>query len=93
MSSYIFHFDSKLMSHESNDAKDDKPSKDTGDTVTNRNHDTISEDVVAELVVAGQSDHTTPGNTKWEENLDTSICPNLQTTTFDKDSFFLFNLH
>ena len=87
MSSHIFHFDSKFMSHEPNDAKDDKPSKDTGDTVTNRDHDTISKDIVAELVVAGQSDHTAPGNTKWEENLDTSICPNLQTTSLDKESF------
>ena len=65
------------MSHEPNDAKDDKAGKDTSDTVTNSDHDTVSEDIVAELVVAGQGDHAAPGDAEREEDLDAGVRPHV----------------
>ena len=65
------------MRHEADDTKDDKASEDTGDTVATGHYDSISEDIVVEVIVAGQGDHHTPGHTNWEKYLSTSISPHL----------------
>ena len=82
MGSNILYLDTKLMCHEAKDAEDDKSSKHTGEAVANSHHDTVPEDIVAEVVVAGQSDHSSPSDTQREEYLDASICPNTDAGQF-----------
>ena len=65
------------MRHEANDAKDDKTSKDTGDTVTTGHNDGISEDIVVKIIVAGQCDYYSPGDSDGEKYLSTGISPDL----------------
>ena len=40
----------------------------------------LPEDIVLELVVAGEGDHAAPGDAQREEDLDTGVRPNLQLT-------------
>ena len=57
--------------------KNYKASKDAGDTVAHGYHDCVPEDVVPEVVVAGQSDHSSPRDSERKENLDAGIGPHL----------------
>ena len=57
--------------------EDDEASKDWGDTVAHGNHDGVPEDVVPEVVVGGQGDHSSPGHSEGEEDLDTGVSPHL----------------
>ena len=57
--------------------EDDEASKDWGDTVAHGNHDGVPEDVVPEVVVGGQGDHSPPGHSQGEEDLDTGVSPHL----------------
>ena len=70
------------VGHVADDSEDDKPGKDTGHTVTTGHDDGVSEDVVVEVIVAGEGDHNSPGDSDGEEYLRTSICPNLETNVF-----------
>ena len=57
--------------------KDYKAGKHAGHTVPHGHHDGVPEDVVPEVVVAGQSDHPSPGHSQREEDLDAGIGPDL----------------
>ena len=57
--------------------KNYKASKDAGDTVAHGYHDGVPEDVVPEVVVGGQGDHSSPGHSEGEEDLDTGVSPHL----------------
>ena len=70
------------MGHVADDPEDDEPGKDTGHAVTTGHDDGVSEDVVVEVIVAGEGDHNSPGDADGEEYLCTSICPNLDTSVF-----------
>jgi len=74
----ILNFDTEFMRHVADDSKDDKTSKETCQTITQPNYYGISEDIVLELVVTGQSDHPSPGDPQGEEYLDTCIRPDLE---------------
>ena len=57
--------------------EDDEASKDWGDTVAHGNHDGVPEDVVPEVVVGGEGDHSSPGHPEGEEDLDAGVSPHL----------------
>ena len=77
MGCYLFNRYPKLMSHESNDPKDDKAGKEAGHAVAAADHDGVAKHVVLELVVAGEGDHAAPGDPQGEEDLDAGVGPDL----------------
>eukprot|EP00092_Neocalanus_flemingeri_P013517 GFUD01014577.1.p2 GENE.GFUD01014577.1~~GFUD01014577.1.p2 ORF type:complete len:208 (+),score=38.60 GFUD01014577.1:182-805(+) len=70
------------MRHVTNNAKDDKTSKETCQTVSEPNNEGISEDVIFELVVASKGNHATPSNTQGEKYLDAGIGPDIDLKKF-----------
>ena len=62
LGSNIFDRDAQFVGHVADDAKDDKSSKEACDAIAHSHEQGISEDVVVELVVAGQGDHAAPGD-------------------------------
>ena len=64
----LFNGDSKLVGHVTNDAEDDKSGKEACDAITHSHEQCISEDIVVELVVAGEGDHAAPGDPEGEED-------------------------
>ena len=75
----IFDRDAQLVGHVTDDAKDDKSSEEACDAIAHSHEQGISEDVVVELVVAGQGDHAAPGDAEREEDLDASVRPHLMS--------------
>ncbi len=69
----------QFISHEADKAEDYKASIEAGGAVGTGNDNRIAEDVVVELVVAGQGDESAPAGSKREEDLDSSISPDLLT--------------
>ena len=65
------------MSHESNDAEDNKTSEHTGHAVAHRHDDGVSVDIVVVVIVAGQGDHHAPGHADAEEYLSARISPDI----------------
>ena len=57
--------------------EDDEASEDWSDTVTHGNHDGVPEDIVPEVVVGGEGDHSPPSHPQGEEDLDAGVRPDL----------------
>lgn len=68
----------QFISHETDKAKDDETSKETGSTIGHSDDDGVSEAVVVELVVAGQGNQSTPAGAERKEDLDGGVRPNLK---------------
>ena len=82
LGSNIFNLDAQFVGHVTDDAKDDKSGKEACDAVAHSHKQRISEDIVVELVVAGEGDHAAPGDAEGEEDLDAGISPHIDLEQF-----------
>ena len=82
LSGDFFNRDPQFMGHVTNDAKDDKSGKEACDAIAHSHEQGIPEDIVVELIVAGEGDHAAPGDAEGEEDLDAGVRPHVDLEQF-----------
>ena len=82
MGGHFFNRDPQFVGHVTNDAKDDKSRKEACDAIAHSHEQGISEDIVVELIVAGEGDHAAPGDAEGEEDLDAGVRPHVDLEQF-----------